>query len=149
MKKNKPYFNRLKIKILPLIIYFCSMKIKYFYLLITAVCFSSCYNPERKCADFKTGEFTFDYEINGEEKTGRFTRDKEFSVEYYENKIDSSSVRWINDCEFVLKSLNDQSSIHFKILETTKESYTFEYSNAVRDPKKELIVKRGTATRVK
>lgn len=125
------------------------MKIKYFYILASALCFTSCYNPKRECKDFKTGEFTFDYEVNGEEKTGRFTRDEEYSVEYYENKIDSSSVRWINDCEFVLKSLKDQSSIHFKILETTKDSYTFEYSNAARDPKKELAVMKGIAIRVR
>lgn len=125
------------------------MKIKYFYILASALCLTSCYNPKRECKDFKTGEFTFDYEVNGEEKTGRFTRDEEYSVEYYENKIDSSSVRWINDCEFVLKSLKDQSSIHFKILETTKDSYTFEYSNAARDPKKELVVMKGIAIRVR
>ncbi|WP_333780830.1 hypothetical protein [Cellulophaga omnivescoria] len=132
-----------------LIAYFCDMKIKYFYLIASACLVTACYTPKRDCKDFKTGEFTFDYEISGEKKTGRFTRDENYSVEYYENKIDSSSVRWINDCEFVLKSLKDQSSIHFKILETTENSYTFEYSNAARDPKKELVVMRGEAIKVK
>lgn len=125
------------------------MKIKHFYLIASAALLTSCYAPKRDCTDFKTGEFTFNYEINGEKKTGRFTRDEKYSVEYYENKVDSSSVRWINDCEFVLKSLKDQSSIHFKILETTSDSYTFKYSNAARDPKKELIVMKGKAIRVK
>lgn len=125
------------------------MNIKYFYLLASATLLTSCYTPKRDCANFQTGEFTFDYEINGEKKTGRFTRDDKYSVEYYENKVDSSSVRWINDCEFVLKSLKDQSSIHFKVLETTDNSYTFEYSNAARDPKKELVVMKGKAVRVK
>lgn len=119
---------------------------KYFSLIII-ISLVSCYQPTRNCSDYKTGNFTFDYEIDGVVKTGKFTRDDKYSVEYYENKIDSSTVRWINDCEFVLKSIDEQNSIHFKILETTNDSYTFEYRNAVKNPKKKLIVKKGTATK--
>lgn len=124
------------------------MKIKYSYILLTLI-FVSCYTPTRNCKDYQTGSFTFDYEIAGEAKTGKFTRDEKYSVEYYENKIDSSTVRWINDCEFILKSLDNQTSIHFKILETTATNYTFEYTNAVRNPKKKLIIKKGVATKIK
>ncbi len=124
------------------------MNSNYLFILLLLICISSCYNPTRNCYDFKTGKFSFDYEVNGEKKTGNFTRDEKYSIEYYENKIDSSTVRWINDCEFILKSLSNQTSIHFKILETTKNSYTFEYTNAVRDPKKKLIVKKGTAIKI-
>ena len=109
----------------------------------------SCYQPERNCSDFKTGEFTFNYEINGVTKTGRFIRSKEFSVDYFDNKIDSASVRWINDCEFVLKDLNNDIAIHYKILSTTKNSYTFEYKNAVKDTNKKQVVRTGTATKTK
>ncbi|WP_299433695.1 hypothetical protein [uncultured Maribacter sp.] len=115
-------------------------------LLLTVI---SCYQPERNCSNFKTGEFTFTYEINGVSKTGKFIRDKEYSVDYYDNKIDSASVRWLNDCEFVLKDLNNDIAIHYKILSTTKNSYTFEYKNAVKDANKKLIVRTGTATKTK
>ncbi|RKR12907.1 hypothetical protein CLV91_1619 [Maribacter vaceletii] len=109
----------------------------------------SCYQPERNCSDFKTGEFLFTYEVNGVTKTGKFIRDKDYSVDYYDNKIDSASVRWLNDCEFVLKDLNNDIAIHYKILSTTKNSYTFEYKNAVKDTNKKLIVRTGTATKTK
>ena len=106
---------------------------------------TSCYQPERNCQDYKNGDFSFDYMVNGEPKTGRFTRQDDLSIEYYDGKIDSSSVRWINDCEYVVKKINPQNkaeeqSIHMKILSTTDNSYTFEY-NIVGDSNKS----RGTA----
>lgn len=100
---------------------------KLVFLLLFFVTAMSCYHPERNCADFKTGEFSFDYTINGENKTGKFTRTDEFSVEYYDSKIDSATVKWLNDCEFVLQDLKTKSSVHMKILSTTANSYTFEY----------------------
>ena len=99
---------------------------------------------KRNCKDYKTGEFTFNYIVNGEEKEGRFTRNEEYSVEYYDNKIDSATVKWVNDCEFVLQDLKSKASVHMKILSTTDNSYTFEYG-LVGDAKKI----RGTAVRNK
>ncbi len=116
---------------------------------IPLILFISCYQPERNCSDYKTGEFTFEYEINGTTKTGKFIRDTNFSVDYYDNKIDSASVRWINNCEFVLKDLNSNIAIHYKILSTTNDSYTFEYKNAVTDSNKKQLVRIGTATKIK
>lgn len=110
-----------------------------------ALLLSSCYSPERNCKDYKTGSFSFEYVVDGITKEGKFTRDSMYSVEYYDNKVDSASVRWINDCEFVLKDLRNNGSVHFKILQTTDSSYTFEYRNAVMEPNRKLIVKRGTA----
>ncbi|MCX2680172.1 hypothetical protein OOZ15_09505 [Galbibacter sp. EGI 63066] len=95
--------------------------------------FTSCYQQERNCADFKTGEFEFTYTLDGEEKTSRFVRNDTLEVDYFEDKVDSNSVRWINDCEFIVKKLNPTSAqeakaIHMKILTTSKKTYTFEYS---------------------
>lgn len=122
-------------------------KIVFCFLLLSITI--SCYQPKRDCNAFKTGEFTFDYEINGETKTAKFIRDSKYSVDYYDNKIDSASIRWINDCEFVLKDLNSNVAIVYKILSTTDNSYTFEYKSAVKDENKKLIVKTGTATKTK
>lgn len=121
------------------------------FLLTTAVillCFSCGQPPERNCQDFKTGTFSFKATINGEEKETIFRRTMDLEVDEFEGKTDSSSVRWINDCEYVLKNLNPKSKaeekpIHIKILTTSGSSYTFEY-NIVGESKKF----KGTAHKI-
>ncbi|MDC6388605.1 hypothetical protein PP182_07915 [Maribacter sp. PR1] len=87
----------------------------------------------------------FNYKVGDTLKTGRFVRGEKFSIDYYDNVIDSASIRWINECEFILQDLKSKMGIHYKIIKTTDSSYTFEYKNAVKDPNKKLIVKTGTA----
>tara|TARA_R110000764_G_scaffold232047_1_gene324077 strand:- start:57147 stop:57524 length:378 start_codon:yes stop_codon:yes gene_type:complete len=104
--------------------------------------------PERNCEDFKTGKFSFTATLNGEEKKTTFYRTFEIEVDEFEGKKDSSSIRWINDCEYVLKNLNpknkaEEKPIHIKILTTKESSYTFEY-NIVGDNKKF----KGTAHKI-
>lgn len=106
---------------------------------------SACYQPERNCKDYKTGSFLFNYEVGDSVKTGKFVRDTDYSVDYYEGKIDSASIRWFNDCEFVLQDVNSKTAIHYKIVSTTDSSYTFQYNKAVKDPNKDLMVRTGTA----
>lgn len=70
--------------------------------------------------------------INNEEKTTTFVRYDNIEIDFYEGKSDTSSVRWINDCEYIVKKLNPRSmseekSIHMKIRSTTDSSYSFEY----------------------
>lgn len=105
----------------------------------------SCYAPERNCAQYKTGTFSFTYEIDGIEKTGKFVRGTSYSIDFYEGKVDSASIRWFNDCEFVLQDLKSKTAIHYKITSTTDSSYTFQYNLAVKNPNKELQVRTGTA----
>jgi len=93
---------------------------------------SSCYQPRRDCQAFKYGTFTFTTVINDEEKTTTFVRYENIEIDYYEGKSDTSSLRWINDCEYIVKKLNprnkaEEKSIHMKIRSTTDSSYTFEY----------------------
>lgn len=114
---------------------------------------TNCYNVTRSCNDYKTGTFEFSYNLNGQEKTGRFTRTDALNIDYYDGKIDTSSVRWINDCEFVLKKLNPKSNIekdaiHMKILSTTDSSYTFEYKLAIKKPNRPLVVEKGIAFKI-
>lgn len=94
---------------------------------------ASCYNQERNCTDFKTGKFKFEYEMDGVTKTTYFQRFDSIEIENFEGKIDTSSVRWLNDCEYVLQKLNpknrqEKKAVHMKILTTTENSYTFEFS---------------------
>lgn len=119
-------------------------------LLCISLILASCYHVERKCSDFKTGTFEYTYTIDGEEKTSTFFRNDTLEVDYYENAIDSNSVRWINDCEFIVEklnpeSLNDAKAIHMKILTTKGDTYTFEYS-LVGDSKNK---QKGVVTKIK
>lgn len=94
---------------------------------------TSCYQSERNCYDYKTGAFYSEVSINGTLFKSMFFRNENLQVETYNNKTDSSSLRWINDCEVIFKTINpknmaEQKDIHLKILTTTDSSYTYEYS---------------------
>ncbi len=93
----------------------------------------SCYETARDCKDYKTGEFYSEVSINDELFRSTFIRTKKLQIETYNNQIDSSKLRWINDCEVIFKTINpknmaEKKDIHLKILTTTDSSYTFEYS---------------------
>ena len=97
------------------------------------VLFISCYSLERDCKPFQQGEFKFTQIINGEIKSSYFTRDSIFEVELFEGKIDTSSIRWVNDCECILTKLNPNNNqekrpIQIRMISTKGDRYTFEYS---------------------
>lgn len=101
----------------------------------------SCYNPERDCNEFKIGKYKYEALVNGEIQTTIFNRNDSIQIEIYQGKTDTSRIRWINDCEFILTPLNpksilDQYQIHMKILSTTKNTYQFQY-NIVGEKQKE------------
>lgn len=105
----------------------------------------SCYQQERNCTDFKTGKFQFEQEIDGKKEISIFERNDTLQIETFREKTDSSSVRWINDCEFVLqklhpKGMKEKKAIHMKILTTTEKNYTFEYSFVGESAKQKGIV---------
>ena len=113
---------------------------KTFLLLSGLFLLASCYNQERNCTDFKTGKFKFETEINGEKKTTLFTRTETLEIETFEGKTDTASVRWVNDCEYVLRKLNpknmaEEKAIAIRILTTSKNSYTFEFGVVGSDTK--------------
>ena len=100
---------------------------------VALLAISSCYQPERDCKAYKDGEFTFTSMIDDQEVTTTFVRNGDLEIDHYQGKADSSSVRWINDCEYIVKKLRprnkaEEKSVHMKILTTTDNSYTFEYS---------------------
>lgn len=120
-----------------------------FCLLFVSLLFTSCYNVERQCNNYKTGKFYSEVSINDKLYRSSFERFANLQVETFEGKSDSTKVRWINDCEMVFKTINpknmaEQKDIHLKILTTTDSSYTFEYSYVG-----ETIKQRGTAFKVK
>tara|TARA_B100000989_G_scaffold73183_1_gene51485 strand:- start:584 stop:967 length:384 start_codon:yes stop_codon:yes gene_type:complete len=102
--------------------------------LLLAILFVSCDNPERNCQDYLTGYFFTETTVNDKIYKSTFIRMRNgIQIEEFEGKIDSSRVRWVNDCEMILspinpKNLNEKKNILIKILTTTDTSYTYEYS---------------------
>lgn len=96
--------------------------------------FTSCYNSERNCKKFQTGTFEFEsISNNGDALVTKFQRTKDLEIGYFNNLIDSSYVKWVSECECILKkispkSLNERKSVQMKILSTSEDTYVFEYS---------------------
>ena len=111
---------------------------------------TSCYSVDRDCENFKMGEFEFTYKLNDTIQRSLFTRTLDYEIEEFNSVIDSSSISWVNDCEFVLTKLNPKTNqekrpVRIKIIRTYENSYDFEYSS-VNEP---IIIKRGTVIRIK
>src|SRR3970040_1165206 len=109
-----------------------NMNIKSILLLPLVLLVVSCYNVERNCKDFKTGKFRFDYEVDGVKKTTLFTRNDSIEIETFEGKTDTASIRWVNDCEYILKKMHpknmaEEKAIDMKILSTSGNTYTFAF----------------------
>ena len=82
-------------------------------------------------------------------KTSTFTRDSLYEIERFEGKIDTASIRWVNDCECILTKINptsnqDKRPIQIKTISTQDNSYTFENS-LVGDSKN---TQRGTIQKI-
>lgn len=108
----------------------------------------SCYKQQRSCKDFMTGKFKFEYEIDGQKKITLFERKGDIEIETFEGRVDTASIRWINDCEYVLqkihpRNMQEKKAVHMKILTTNENSYTFEFS-MVGDTNKQ----KGTVTKI-
>tara|TARA_B100001057_G_C22587529_1_gene847641 strand:- start:119 stop:526 length:408 start_codon:yes stop_codon:yes gene_type:complete len=121
----------------------------YFFSILGLLHFCSCYTVERDCINFHVGEFEFSSIVNGSLKTSYFKRTDKLEIETYEGKIDSASIRWVNDCECILTKLNpvsnqDMRPVQIKILSTTPDSYIFEYSMVGRSDNKQ----RGTIIKI-
>ncbi len=121
---------------------------KYFCLFFLSISLAGCYNVERDCTNFQTGIFYSEISIDGNLYKSEFVRTKDLQIETYNKSIDSSEVRWINDCEVVFKTINpksmvEQKDIHLKILVTTDSTYTFEYSYVGEKTKQ-----KGIATKI-
>ena len=117
-------------------------------ILVLLLLLTSCYTADRDCSQFRTGKFEFSYELNDTIKKSIFTRTLDYEIEEYDNVVDSSSISWVNDCEFILTKLNPKTNqekrpVKIRIIRTYGDSYDFEYSS-VSEP---IIIKRGTVKR--
>ena len=117
--------------------------------LFLLILMSSCYSVERSCVDFKTGVFEFSTTINDSIIKSNFTRTDNYEIETFNGVKDSSIIKWVNECEFLLtkirpKTNQEKRPIRIKILRTYGDQYDFEFSG-VNNPDK---ISRGTVKRV-
>ncbi|SRX55825.1 DNA topoisomerase IV [Aequorivita sp. CIP111184] len=106
---------------------------RFFIIIFSCLFLSSCYETDRDCSDFKTGTFEFEALSGTEVFKTTIIRNDSLEIDFYQGKTDSSTIRWINDCEYVLKKINpknqaEKKAILIKILTTNKNKYTFEFS---------------------
>lgn len=95
--------------------------------------FISCYEQERNCEDFRTGRFEFEALSGTEVFKTTIIRNDSLEIDFFQGKSDTSSIRWINDCEYVIKKLHpknqaEKKAILIKILSTSKDEYSFQFS---------------------
>ena len=117
--------------------------------IILSFLFISCYNVERNCTEFRTGSFEFSTSINDSIVKSTFIRTDNYEIEQFKGVKDSSTIRWVNECEFILTKINPKTNqekrpIRIKILRTYGNSYDFEYSQ-VNNPQK---INRGTVNKI-
>ena len=119
-----------------------------FFILLFFFSITGCYQVERDCADFKIGTFEFEALIGTEVQKTTFVRNDSIEIDHFKGKADTSSIRWINQCEYIVQKLNpknkaEKQAVHIKILTTEKNGYTFSY-NIVGSTKSQ----KGTAKRI-
>ncbi|WP_320815035.1 DNA topoisomerase IV [Flavobacterium sp.] len=120
---------------------------KYLFVFIPFL-MTSCYEQERNCSDFKTGTFESEIIIDEVKHTSTFERNDSIQIETYKGVTDTFNIRWINDCEYIIKNSNpknmaEKKSVSMKILTTKDNTYFFEY-NYVGDTNKH----KGTVTKL-
>lgn len=125
------------------------MSIKKYLLVFIPFLLTSCYNQDRNCTDFKTGKFQSEIIIDDVTHKSTFERNDSIQIETYKGVIDTFNIRWINDCEYVMKNSNpknmvEKKAVSMKILTTKDNSYTFEY-NYIGDSNKQ----KGSVTKIK
>ncbi len=118
-----------------------------FILFLISLFLSGCYESNRDCSDFKVGTFEFEALSGTEVFKTTIIRNDSLEIDFFKGKSDTSSIRWINDCEYVLKKINpknqaEKKAILIKILTTEKNQYTFEFSEVGKTKTSKAIAKK-------
>jgi len=121
---------------------------RYLWPFLIGAAFTSCFQQERNCNEFRTGTFTFEALVGTEMETTTFVRMDSIEIDYFRGRADTSRIRWINDCEYILEKLRpknraEEKAVHMKILSTSQDSYTFEYNIVGQDKKQKGTAKRA------
>ncbi len=120
---------------------------RFFIIVLCSLFLSSCYETDRDCSDFKTGTFEFEALSGTEVFKTTIVRNDSLEIDFFKGKSDTSTIRWINDCEYVLKKVNpknqaEKKAILIKILTTDKNKYTFEFSEVGKSKTSKATAKK-------
>lgn len=123
------------------------MNVKYI-LLSLAFLAIGCYQAPLDCKDFKTGTFVSEITVKGKKQQTRSIRSEKYVIETYKGKTDTASIRWVNDCEFILtklhpKTMAEQHAVSIRILSTTEKTYIFDFGIVGNSQRQ-----KGTATKL-
>lgn len=111
---------------------------------------SGCFSRSLECEKFKTGTFQYETYADGEIIQAEIVRNDSLEIDYFDkNNPDTSKIRWINNCEYVLKKYKpkdatEKQSFRMQIIETEKNSYTFQFSQLGEKTTKEFTATRLT-----
>lgn len=111
---------------------------------LPALLVSACFTPPKDCKQFKTGTFEYQTYADGELIKARIVRNDSIEIDYFDEKNpDTSQIRWVNDCEYILKKYNPKSadervSFKMKIIDTEEDNYTFQFSQMGQKKVKEF-----------
>lgn len=120
----------------------------FLFLLSALFSMAACYTPPANCADFKTGTFQYQTYVNGELIQAKIVRNDSLEIDYYDPQHpDTSQIRWINDCEYVLKKYkpkgtNEKRTFSMRIMETEGNTYKFLFSEIGQKETKEFNATR-------
>lgn len=108
---------------------------------------TGCYESPRDCKAFKNGVFEIEALSGTEILTTTVTRRDSIEIDFFKGKTDTSSVRWINDCEYIVKKMNprnraEEKAIHIKILSTDVDTYTFEFKEVGKTKTRKASAKK-------
>ncbi len=122
---------------------------RFFLLFVLCIIANGCYSPKRDCASFKTGTFEFEALSGTEVFKTTIIRNDSTEIDFYEGKTDTSSIRWINDCEYIVTKIHptnmaEKKAIHIKILTTDRDKYTFEFKEVGKTK-----TRKATARKIK
>lgn len=120
---------------------------RFFIIFLCCLSLSSCYETDRNCSNFKTGTFEFEAVSGTEVFKTTIVRNDSLEIDFFKGKSDTSTIRWINDCEYVLKKVNpknqaEKKAILIKILTTDKKKYTFEFSEVGKSKASKATAKK-------
>ncbi len=111
------------------------------------VSLTACYTPKKDCKKYHTGSFEYQALIDGKLQTAKIKRTDSFLIDYSHKIPDTSTVRWINNCTYIVtkyhpKTLQDKQAYQVRIITTDKDSYTFEFSKVGGTKAKTFTAKR-------
>ena len=118
-----------------------------FFILSIFLITCSCYQTQRNCSNFKTGTFESEALLGTEVFKTTIIRNDSIEIDFYKGKSDTSAIRWINDCEYVVKKLNpknraEEMAIHIKILTTANNEYTFEFKEVGKTKSRKAVARK-------